>query len=273
MASNYGYQTRFGPELTPLVRNLIIINVAIFLLQFISGTLLQRSFLEAIFALNPEKVSDFWIWQLLTYSFLHADFFHILFNMFSLWMFGSELESTWGSDIFLKAYLFAASLGGVLTYLAHFWWPQGIVLGASGGIYGLLVAFAMIWPNREILFMAIFPLKAKYFVLIIMLMLAFSGGGGHIAHFAHAGGALGGYLFVRYFEFFRNFGNWNFSISRSIQRRKMRKYQEEMDMRVNAKTRVDELLDKISKQGMNSLTRKEKKFLNEASTKYFNDKN
>ena len=103
-------------------------------------------------------------------------------------------------------------------------------------------------------------------------MLAFSGGG-RIAHLAHIGGAIGGFLFVRYFDFFRNLWNWNFSISRTIQRRKMRKYQEEMDMRVNAKIRVDELLDKISKEGMNSLTRKEKKFLNEASSKYFNDQN
>ena len=271
MASNYGYQARFGPDLTPIVRNLIIINSVIFLLQFLTGSLLNLHFIESIFALTPAKVSHFWVWQLFTYSFLHADFFHILFNMISLWMFGSDLENTWGSDLFLKAYLFASLMGGVLTYLVSFWIPQGIVLGASGGIYGLLVAFAMIWPNREILFMAIFPIKAKYFVIIIMLMLAFSQGGGHIAHFAHAGGALGGFLFVRYFETFRNLWNWNFSISRTIQRRKMRKYQEEMNLRLNAKTRVDELLDKISKEGMNSLTRKEKKFLNEASTKYFNE--
>lgn len=272
MASNYGYQTRFGPEITPIVRNLIIINSVIFLLQLLLTFLFNQPILEGIFALNPAKVSDFWIWQLVTYSFLHADFFHILFNMLSLWMFGSDLENNWGSDIFLKAYLFAATMGGVLTYLVSFWWSQGIVLGASGGVIGLLVAFGLIWPNRETLFMGIFPVKAKFLVIIIMLMLAFSGGG-RIAHLAHIGGAVGGFLFVRYFDFFRNLWNWNFSISRTIQRRKMRKYQEEMDMRVNAKTRVDELLDKISKEGMNSLTRKEKKFLNEASSKYFNDQN
>lgn len=272
MNSNYGTQMRFGPSLTSTVRALLILNAVVFALQFISHTFLSYPYIENLFALNSAKVSQLWIWQILTYSFLHGDFFHLLLNMLPLWMFGSELENFWGSEIFLKFYLFACSMGGILTYVVNFWWNQGIVLGAPGGIYGLLVAYAMIWPNREILFMMIFPLKAKYFVGIIMLLILFSQGKGNVAHMAHLGGAIGGFLFVQYYEMFRNLFSWNFSISRSIQRRKMKKYQEEMELRLHAKEKVDELLEKISRTGMNSLSRKEKKFLHDASTKYFNAK-
>lgn len=269
--SSYGSQVRFGPVLSPVVRNLIIANAAIFVLQVFFRSMVGDSVLERYFALNPAKVSEFWVWQLVTYAFLHGDFFHLLFNMLALWMFGSELENHWNSQIFLRLYLFACFLGGVVTYLVDLGGiPQGIVLGASGGVYGLLIAFAMLWPNREILFMMIFPLKAKYFVLILMLMIAFSQGG-RIAHFAHAGGALGGFLFVRFFPFFRDATGGGLSLSRYLQKRKFRKYQEEMAMHANAKERVDELLDKISREGMKSLTRKEKKFLNDASQKYFNE--
>lgn len=265
-----GSQVRFGPSLTPMVKILIITNAVVFVLQLLFRSLVGAGVLETYFALQPEMVSRFWIWQLITYSFLHADFFHLLFNMLALWMFGSELENHWNSEIFLKLYIFASFLGGLLTYLVDFWWPQGIVLGASGGVYGLLIAYAMIWPNREILFMMIFPLKAKYFVFILMLMIAFAQGG-RVAHMAHAGGLLGGFLFIRYFQILSNLFQWNFSLSRYLQKRKFQKYQEEMEMRTNSKQKVDELLEKISKQGMKSLTKKEKAFLHEASQNYYTE--
>ncbi|MCC5814810.1 MAG: rhomboid family intramembrane serine protease [Leptospira sp.] len=265
-----GSQVRFGPSLTPMVRILIVSNAVIFLLQILFRNLIGVGVLETYFSLQPDQVSRLWIWQLITYSFLHADFFHLLFNMLALWMFGSELENHWNSEIFLKLYLFSCFLGGLLTYIVNFWWSQGVVVGASGGVYGLLLAYAMIWPNREILFMMIFPLKAKYFVFILMLMIAFAQGG-RVAHMAHAGGFLGGFLFVRYFDLFRNLLNWNFSFSRYMQKRKFKKYQEEMDMRVNSKQKVDELLEKISKYGMKSLTKKERTFLNEASKDYYTE--
>lgn len=269
MASSYGSQVRFGPALTPVVRTLILLNAGVFVLQVLTRNFLGN-FIQDIFALTPALVSQFWVWQLLTYSFLHADFFHLLFNMLALWMFGSELENYWNSEIFLKLYLFSCLLGGVVTYIVNFWWGQGTVLGASGGIYGLLIAYAMIWPNREILFMMIFPLKAKYFVMILMLMIAFSQGG-RIAHMAHAGGALGGFLFIRYFSIFKNHFSFDFSLSRYLQKRKFQKYQEEMELQRNSKEKVDELLEKISKTGIKSLTKKEKKFLNDASQNYFSE--
>lgn len=270
MATPYGSQVRFGPSLTPVVRALIITNAVVFVLQVLFRNLSGGAVLETFFALQPEAISRFWVWQLLSYAFLHADFFHLLFNMLALWMFGSELENHWGSEIFLKIYLFSAFMGGLVTYVMDFWWNQGVVVGASGGVYGLLIAYAMVWPNREILFMMIFPMKAKFFVVILMLMIAFSQGG-RVAHMAHAGGLLGGFLFVRYFSFFRNFLNFDFSFSRYLQKKKFKKYQEEMEMRQNSQAKVDELLEKISRNGMKSLTKKERKFLNEASQNYYSE--
>jgi hypothetical protein len=195
---------------------------------------------------------------------------HLLWNMLALWMFGSQLEEIWGEQLFLKFFLFSAFMGGLLTYLVHFWIPVGITVGASGGIYGCLIAFGMIWPNREVLMFFLFPVKAKIFVWIIMAILLFAPGG-QTAVFAHAGGLLGGFLFLRYFEFFRNQFEFRFSLSRWLQKRKFQKYQEEMMAESQAKERVDQLLDKISREGIQSLSRKEKKFLNEASQKYFKD--
>ncbi|WCL48677.1 rhomboid family intramembrane serine protease [Leptospira sp. GIMC2001] len=270
MASPYGYQLRFGPSLTPVVRNLIIINAILFVLQFFTNAIGAGGVIESIFALNSAQVSNLWVWQLLTYAFLHADIVHILFNMLFLWMFGSELENFWNSDIFLKFYLFCCLVGGVFSYVGSFITGPTLVLGASGGVYGAMLAYAMVWPNRELLVMGIIPMKAKYFILIPMVLIFFSQSE-HIAHAAHAGGLAGGFLFVKFFDRFRNYFNWSFSPSRYLQRRRMRKYQEEMEMRTNAKEKVDELLEKISKQGMNSLSRKEKNFLNTASKEYFEE--
>jgi len=258
---------RFGPELTPTVRLLIFGNGIGFVVQLLAMGVLRWDGITAWFALHSDLVLSGFLWQMVTYSFLHGDFFHLLINMLTLWMFGSELENTWGKDRFLKFYFFSVFTAALLTVLVHFvGFPQRPVVGASGGIYGLLVGFAMVWPNREILFMFIFPIKAKFFVLILMLLLTFSQNT-QVAHLAHLGGALGGFLYYRFF--------WKtkveFSLSKFLQKRKMKRYQKEMNQRVFAKDEVDRILDKISKQGMDSLTRTERNFLNEASKKYFND--
>ncbi|MDZ4727839.1 MAG: rhomboid family intramembrane serine protease [Leptospira sp.] len=269
---NPGYQLRFGPELTPTVRILLFTNGIIFLIQYVSHLILKTNAIEAFFALNPSAVMQGFVWQLVTYSFLHGDFMHLLMNMLTLWMFGSEVEAHYGNRPFLKFYFFCAFMGGAVTLLASLLgFPQGIVLGASGATFGLLAAYAFLWPNREIIFMLIFPLKAKFFVMILMLMIVFSQGG-HIAHMAHLGGIIGAFILIKLYH------NWQssskptgWSLSRYLQKRRFQRYQVEMNSRENAKKRVDELLEKISKDGMNSLSRSEKKFLNEASQKYFNE--
>lgn len=268
-----GYELRFGPSLVPVVKNLMIANAIVFVLQLLTKNVLKSVPLELYFGLTSDLVLSGWVWQLISYGFLHGSFMHILFNMLALWMFGSELAEIWGERSFLKFYLLTMLSGGLVTLLAHVLGvPQGTVVGASGAIYGLLVAFAFTWPNRELLFMLIFPIKAKYFIMIIMLMVLFVQGEG-VAVFAHLGGAVGGFLLIKVFSFWRtkSLAGPGWSFQRYLQKRRFQRYQEEMNQRENAKKRVDELLEKISSQGMDSLSRSEKKFLNEASKKYFNE--
>lgn len=267
MGNSYNYEMRLGPSLTPTVKQLIIINCVVFLIQMLSQFSLSAKILEGIFALDSNMVNHFYVFQLISYGFLHGDLMHILFNMLNLWFFGCEIESLWGRKNFLILYFFSIFLGGFLTWIAHnLGFKQGIVLGASGGVLGVMGAYALLWPNREVLFMGIFPVKIKYVILILMLLLMFYGGP-HVAHVAHFGGLIGGALvFVAKNKYKFDF---NFSISRYIQKQKMKRYQEEMYRRQNVKETVDELLDKISKKGMKSLSRKEKQFLKDASSKYY----
>lgn len=266
---NYNYQISFGPSFTRIVKILVISNSVIFILQFLSG-LIQIDFWERFFALhtNDSPRGVFYFWQTFTYSFLHADFFHLVMNMLALWMFGSGLEEYWGIRNFLYFYLFCALGGAFFTLFVNIFMTQGWVIGASGAVFGIMVAYALVWPDREVLFMMVFPIKIKYLVFLIMIPMIFLSRDSQIAHMTHLGGALSGllYWFVnkKYkFEFdrFFNWDDW-------MRRRKFKIYQEEMNKRVNVKAKVDELLDKISKHGYNSLSAKEKKFLNEASSNY-----
>ncbi len=271
MGNNYQYQIRFGPSFSGIVKTLVIINCGMFILQFISGRFGLG--IEYLLSLTSEMVlQKFYIHQLITYAFLHGDFMHILFNMLTLWMFGSELESYWGRKNFLYFFLLCAFMGGVFTLLAHIsGFEQGRVLGASGGIFGVMVAYALIWPNREVLFMLIFPIKIKYIVFLIMIPMTLFYQQGNIAHMAHLGGAFAGFVYFYLNRKYRVDFESMLDIDDYLRRKKFKKYQEEMDSRLSAKDRVDELLEKISKHGYNSLNKNEKAFLNEASAKYFSD--
>ncbi|EQA36970.1 peptidase, S54 family [Leptospira inadai serovar Lyme str. 10] len=275
------YSGGFGIEVTPVVRRLLFLNLGVFVLEFILKLASPQTLglFLGIFGLVPDFVlHKFFAWQVLTYAFLHDpnSIFHILFNMLSLWMFGSTLEAYWGSKNFLKFYLVSCIGGGILPLFAHLLgFPQGTIVGASGGLYGLLIAFALIWPNRELYYFAIFPIKAKYFVLILLLLIGFTSSSSGVAVTAHAGGALFGALYFFYnnkLKYKLGFSLPSFSLSRWFQKRKMKRWQEEMHSREKAKDEVDRLLEKISRDGMHSLSRKEKKFLKEASTKYYDSK-
>ena len=249
---------QFGPRLTPMVQNLIIINCIVFLIQKLS----LNAFLP-IFAFNPEA-AHIYLWQFLTYAFLHGGLMHILFNMLSLWMFGSELEDYWNKSYFLKFYLFCCITGAAMLWVANFLgWPQGIAIGASGGVYGVLIAYAMIWPEREVLFFGFFPMKVKYMVGILMLMIAFSQDAG-IAHMAHLGGAMGGFLFVKYGRnyFFSSLSR--FSLISWFQKKTKQKKDFQQKL---AREELDRILDKISQHGIHSLSEQEKIFLNRYSKK------
>ena len=160
------------------------------------------------FGLRP---ADFFgrlhVWQPVTYMFLHAGIFHILFNMLALWMFGVELERTWGSRYFVR-YYFICGVGAAMTTVLLSFVPgsfgqqlyDSLTIGASGAIYGVLLAYALYFPNRPIYYMMIFPIPAKVFVAImgaISLISSMSGPGGGIAHTTHLGGLVAGYLYLK----------------------------------------------------------------------------
>jgi membrane associated rhomboid family serine protease len=157
------------------------------------------------FGLIPEAVTHGFIWQLVTYSFLHGGLWHVLMNMLTLWMFGSQEEQDWGSRRFLEYYLFCVVGAALVTIgVAYIGWgmtPETLTVGASGGIYGLLLAFGMLYGDRE-LFLFPFPvaIKAKYLVAIlifIVLISAFQPSQGGVANFAHLGGLLFGFLYLK----------------------------------------------------------------------------
>ena len=193
------------PPMPPVTQALLLINVGIFCLQSFMGDLLIRWF-----ALWPIG-NGFWPWQLGTYSFLHGGIGHLFFNMLGLWMFGSDLEQLWGPKRFIRYYsvsvLGAALLQMVVAVMTQ---SNGYTVGASGGLFGLLLAYGMTYPNRTI--MPLFPpipMKAKIFVAIyggVELLLGVFGTHSGIAHFAHLGGMLGGYLMIRYWRSQSPFG-------------------------------------------------------------------
>jgi len=193
----YRYRFSFGYGLTPVIKNLMIITGAVFLLQM----LVSRWF-EYYLGLVPALVwREYFLWQLFTYIFLHGNLFHILFNLFSLWMFGGELENYWGSKKFLFYFLFCGIGAGVCTVVLT---PNSFipVIGASGAIYGILLAFAWLFPNRPILLLFFpVPIPAKYMVILFGFIELYSSGGGAgggIAHLTHLGGLVFGFFYLAY---------------------------------------------------------------------------
>ena len=212
-----GFEFGFGQGLTPVVKKLIIANVAL----FVASILGQAVGLDALFRvmmLTPSSVMRGAFWQLATYMFLHAGFWHILFNMFGLWMFGCDLERTWGSRRFLHYYMFTGLFAGLTIVLLS---PSSPVptLGASGAIYGVLLAFGILFPTRvifvPIFFFFFFPIQARYLVMIMggmAFLSAISAPGGTVSHVGHLGGLLAGLLYLRgrpyYFELRNQYYRW-----------------------------------------------------------------
>jgi membrane associated rhomboid family serine protease len=201
-SSPYVSSYSFGPgPLSTAMKALIGANVLIFFAQTLKPEL------TGLLGLEPSYVvRKLWVWQLGTYMFLHGGMFHILFNMLALWMFGAELERIWGTPYFLKFYFVTGIGAGILTVLFSLL-PFGvsqqlygsIIIGASGAIYGLLLAYALYFPNRPIYMYFVFPIPAKIFVLImgaIAFYASFSGAGGGIANATHLSGLLVAYLYL-----------------------------------------------------------------------------
>lgn len=201
--------------LTPMVKRLIIATVAVWIGgQFILDRIFELFSFSGVFALIPGKILvDHYFWQPLTYMFLHSsDWSHIVFNMLMLWWLGAELEQLWGGKYFLFFYLMAGvgagifyTLGMAFYALVYNGTPLGLltpVLGASGAIYGLLLAYGKIFGDRIVSFMMIFPMPAKYFVLLLgaiqfLSMMGSSPMGGDVAYLAHLTGLLSGFLLLK----------------------------------------------------------------------------
>ena len=198
--SSFAYS--FGPgPITPAVKALIIANTVAFVVRFFAPAI------DLPLGLQPQAVFEhFAIWQPITYMFLHGGIFHLLFNMLALWMIGVELERMWGTRYFTQFY-FITGIGAGVTQMIlgvlpfpfadQFYYPSTI--GASGAIYGLLVAYALYYPNRPFYVYFLFPVPAKYFVMILggMSLMGAMGGGGGVAHTAHLGGLATGYFYLK----------------------------------------------------------------------------
>ena len=264
----------FGFTLTPWVKRLLIANVVVFLV-----TMVDQEFFFRWFAFTPSRVFS-QPWGALTYMFLHANLMHLLVNMMVLFFFGPPLESRWGSTEFIKFYL-VCGLGGVgLSFV----FASASIVGASAAIYGLMLAFAMYWPEAPIYIWGIFPVKAKWlvgFLFVISLMSAVGGGSGNIAHFAHLGGIVTGFLYLR--------SNRLPGESKRVRRpgvriRRMAIVPGEDSNRESPSREprtpewsaredsmldeVDRILDKISAEGMSSLTDEERETLDLVSKRH-----
>ena len=218
MSENYSPQGfRFLP---PVVKHLLIINILVFLVDITLGN--YGISLTRYLGLHYVSAERFFPTQYLTYLFMHANFTHLFFNMFALWMFGYTLENTWGSKRFLFYYLFCGVGAGLVQNIVvayEIWnftqdgypaWAvanfmnRAVVIGASGAVFGILLAFGMMYPNMKIYLYFLLPIKAKYFVILYGLIELFSGfsrmGSTNIAHFAHLGGMLFGFILILYWR-------------------------------------------------------------------------
>ncbi len=282
-------QMRFGGPLTPVVKKLLIINGAIFLLQLIANLIFSKGQFSLLFGLSHAGfVMELKLWQVFTYMFLHGGFFHILFNLFALWMFGGELEELWGSKNFLKFYIYSGIGAGIFISLLNFYIYQKygvspVTIGASGAIYALLLAYAMTWPNREIYLYFLIPIKIKYFVLILGVIEFFStlssasGRMGSVSHIGHLGGLASGFLIIRFMLYKSKTSqtkktNENI-ISKVMKKARVKKKKKDIKNRIKAKKIIDDLLEKIARTGMSSLTPEEKRNLEWARKHYYPEGN
>jgi membrane associated rhomboid family serine protease len=194
------YARYFFPSLTPVVKALLIVTTAMFVLTYFPAQFAGWSQPYYYLGLVPYDVTHhLFLWQLATYLFLHGGFFHILFNLFVLWQFGPELEGMWGSQRFLAFYFFTG-VGAGLTNILVGPGSHEITIGCSGALFGLILAYGLLFPNRMIYLYMLIPVKAKWFVLFIGAIEFLSEvmqPGSSISHISHLGGLLFGYIFLR----------------------------------------------------------------------------
>jgi len=266
-----------GAGLTPWVKRLMVLNGLVFLAQLgTNGSLTgYLAFVPSMVLVQP--------WTLVTYMFAHGGFMHIFFNMLALFFFGPPVEARWGSNEFIKYYFICGMGGAALSYLLAFNSP---IIGASAAVFGVMLAFAMNWPDAPIYIWAIFPVPAKYLVgifVVISFLSMINGSGGNIAHAAHLGGFAAGYLYLK----LNRPGGVFAGMRRHVKRRGLRVVRGNAEggrvaappptaaQRRSTALReeglldeLDRVLDKISNQGIASLSPEERRLLDEVSRRY-----
>ena len=284
-----------------ITKNLLIINVLAFLAYYVLS--LQHIDLNNLLGLHFFLASDFHLYQLVTYMFMHANLQHIFFNMFALWMFGCVIENVWGPKKFLFYYIscgIGAGLIQELTQLGSLYVLMNqsgydvslmqlfslsaadaqalnawTTVGASGAVYAILLAFGMLFPEERLfIFPLPVPIKAKWLItgyIVIELFAALSTTGDNVAHFAHLGGMLFGFLMIRYWrkkDTYGGFGSGDSPVDK-FSKKSASDYEQprhETDWEYNARKKeeqdeIDRILDKIRKSGYDSLTKEEKRRL------------
>lgn len=257
----------FNYSLTPWVKRLLIANAAVFLLTWVLPVVAR------VLAFVP-SATLFQPWTLVTYMFVHGGFWHLFINMLILFFFGPPLEDLWGSREFIKFYFVAGLGGAAFSFLFAF---DAAVIGASAAIYGVMLAFAMNWPNMPIYIWGILPVPAKYlvgFMGVIAFMSAIGGGGDGVAHFAHLGGLVAAFVYLKV----------DYRLTDRIERLRKVVVRQKFQVTTGGQPKdetppgrrvddqmldeVDRVLEKISQSGLGSLSERELQLLDEVSKRY-----
>lgn len=269
------YRGGFGPfgyRMTPWVKRIIAVNAVLFVLNWTRAIPLAVAVEYLGFNVSEVLKEP---WTIISYTFVHAGFFHVFFNMLMFFFFGPPLEQRWGGKEFIKYYVICG-IGGALFTLAF---GGGTIIGASGAVFGVMLAYALNWPDSLIWIYAIFPIKAKYLVLFLgaaSFFSAFLGAQDGIAHFAHLGGLVVGYVYLK--KAWELSARWE-GLKKRLRRRSLRVVPggdraggvepSQPTRQTDEETRilevVDQLLDKIAAHGLDSLSAEERRFLDEVS--------
>ena len=247
-------QFSYKPALfTDAIKILVSINFGIFLLQTIART---EGMFFPLFGLVPKMVwSEFMLWQPFTYLFFHGSIWHVLINMFVLWMFGSELERLWGKEHFLKFY-FVTGVGAGLVTIIFGLNSMTPIVGASGAVYGVLLAYGLTYPNRTVYLYGIIPIKSLWFVIgigVIAFMSSFDNIS-QISHLTHLSGMVIGYLMLKRPVRFNDL--W-FTIRKRTLEYKIKHEEKKVSQHQAIEREIDRILDKINREGFDSLTNEE----------------
>lgn len=243
--------------MTPWVRNLLIANVAVFFLEYTVGPGVANAlaFVPAFVLYRP--------WTLVTYMFVHAGLMHIGFNMLALYFFGPRVEERLGSGRFMWLYMLSGISGALLSMIFA---PMSPIIGASGAVFGVMLAFARFWPRAQIYIMGVLPIEAWLAVLLMVVFALWSGFTGSrsgVADFAHLGGFVGGWIYLKWLDSRRGTKRFKSKTVAAVGRDALANWRHVDPKSVHEVNRdeVNRILDKISAKGLASLTPQERLFL------------